>query len=701
MKTSKIALLVTAFLPILSFEATAQTPPEPDRDVVRISTSLIQLDMIVTDKNGKPIPDIRPDEIELFENGRKKKVTNFSFVPGTRYQEKPDDASKGKLVKQPVLPGSPVRLESVKRTVAIVVDDLLMSWSSSVWAKDALKKFVRDELQEGDLVAIIRTAGASGVVQQFTTDRQRLLASIDRPFNFGGLSFFNQERLIGGMVNPREGEIEKLRERMFGDGTIGVLNFVIRGMKDLPGRKSLVLITDKIILTDRDGAGGRSFSMNVYPVRRLIDNANRASVSIYPIHAPGLLVPMMNADDDILDIRLAGGETKTDGLFRVRQDATIDAQDGLKFLAQHTGGFAVINSNSITKGLRRIMDDQSYYLVAYDPDEDTFDNRRGPFDPRELRYNTHEIKVSRPGARVRFRSGFLRVSNEENKQPLGSVTEQIVTAITSPFTSNQIDVRMNAVFMADERRKPSVVSFINIDPAALTFTDLGDGRRKASFDMVAFTFDAEGRVLDERSKNFTVTVTDTQYDVLIKRGLIATFGLPLKKSGGHQLRLAVRDVSSARIGTANQFIDIPPVDSGKFGMSGAILSSGSSTALAAKEGVSLDTEDPMRYTSVRQFRTGMPLEFSLFAYNPKLDSQKKPRLLQSYRLYKDNQLIFTSTEREALLDDQPSMQSIAISGGLMLGADLLPGDYVIEVMVKDQNDKGRVATQFIQFEIVN
>jgi VWFA-related protein len=704
--TAAAALLYLSLFSSSAFSQSSQPAPSPtpDRDVVRISTSLIQLDVTVTDKNGNPISDLRPEEIELFQNGKKKKITNFSFIAGTRTQGKPEGNVKSSAGTQPIVPTTPVRLESVRRTVAIVVDDLNMSWTSSVWAKDALKKFVRDELQDGDLVAIIRTAGSSGLLQQFTTDRRQLLASIERRFSYGGLAFLKQERNIGGVKDPGEGQIEALRDRIFGEGTIGVLNFVVRGMRDLPGRKSVVLITDKVVVGDSGYAGTPSFSLNVESVRRLIDNANRASVSFYPIHAPGLVVPMMSAEDDVVDIRVEGRENITDDILfgrGGRQHQIINAQDGLRFLAQHTGGFAVINSNSITKGLRRIMDDQSYYLVAYDPDDEIFE-RRGPFEPANSKYNTHEIKVSRPGARVRFRTGFLGISNEKSEQkPTGSVTEQIVAAITSPFTTNQIDVRMNAVYMADEKRKPSVVSFINIDPAELTFTDLGSGRRKASFDMVAFTFDAEGRVLDERSKNFSVTVTDAQYDVLMKRGLIATFGLPLKKTGGHQLRLAVRDVASARIGTANQFVDIPPVDSGKFGMSGAILSSGSATGLAAKEGVSVDSEDPMRYTSDRQFRTGMPLEFSLFAYNPKLDSQKKPRLLQSYRLYKDNQLIFTSTEREVLLDDQPSMQSIAISGGLMLGAELLPGDYLIEVMVKDQNDKGRVATQFIQFEIVN
>src|ERR1700730_17545072 len=82
----------------LSISAVAQTPtaqpqaqpsrqqpstsqqPDSDDDVVKISTKLVQVDVVVTDKNGKPVADLKPEEVQIFEDGRPQKITHFSYV---------------------------------------------------------------------------------------------------------------------------------------------------------------------------------------------------------------------------------------------------------------------------------------------------------------------------------------------------------------------------------------------------------------------------------------------------------------------------------------------------------------------------------------------------------------------------------------------------------------------------------------------
>src|SRR5918912_27660 len=79
------------------------------------------------------------------------------------------------------MPVPPVRLrpEQVRRTIALVVDDLGLSFESTAFVRQALKKFVDQQLQPGDLVAIIRTAGGIGALQQFTSDKRQLYAAIE------------------------------------------------------------------------------------------------------------------------------------------------------------------------------------------------------------------------------------------------------------------------------------------------------------------------------------------------------------------------------------------------------------------------------------------------------------------------------------------------------------------------------------------
>lgn len=79
-------LFLLSFVAIQAQErrAISRPTPPPETDVVKISTNLIQVDVTVTDKSGNAVRDLRPDEIEIYENGKLQKVNNFSFVPGNR-----------------------------------------------------------------------------------------------------------------------------------------------------------------------------------------------------------------------------------------------------------------------------------------------------------------------------------------------------------------------------------------------------------------------------------------------------------------------------------------------------------------------------------------------------------------------------------------------------------------------------------------
>ncbi|MBK9528767.1 MAG: VWA domain-containing protein [Acidobacteria bacterium] len=192
----KCLLFFTLFL--LSFvaihaqerRAISRPTPPPESDVVKISTNLIQVDVTVTDKNGNAVRDLRPDEIEIYENGKLQKVNNFSFVPGNRTTtEEAARLAKENRKNSPnvILPSGPIRPEQVRRTIALVVDDLNLSFGSTAWVQDALKKFVNEQMQDGDLVAIIRTGAGVGALQQFTSDKRQLLAAIERVrFNMAG-----------------------------------------------------------------------------------------------------------------------------------------------------------------------------------------------------------------------------------------------------------------------------------------------------------------------------------------------------------------------------------------------------------------------------------------------------------------------------------------------------------------------------------
>src|SRR5438067_6726103 len=168
-----VACAAQAIVPI------AKPTPPTENEVVKISTNLVQVDVSVTDKSGKIVRDLRSDEIEIYQNGKKQDISNFTFISNTREVIAGQNAKAQPQPGVPV-PPTPVRVENVKRTIALVVDDLTLSFESTYYVRRALKKFVDEQMQDGDLVAIIRTGAGIGALQQFTTDKNQLYAAIEK-----------------------------------------------------------------------------------------------------------------------------------------------------------------------------------------------------------------------------------------------------------------------------------------------------------------------------------------------------------------------------------------------------------------------------------------------------------------------------------------------------------------------------------------
>lgn len=683
-------------------QTTAPTPPD-DQDVVKISTNLIQMDVTVTDKKGKVIRDLRPEEIEVYENGKRQKLSNFTFVSNVR-----EETSRG-VAKSPISPLPPprVRPEQVRRTIALVVDDLTLSWESTYHVRRALKKFVDEQMQDGDLVAIIRTAGGIGALQQFTTDRRQLYAAIEKVrFNASGsgkIGVFEPLRSLAPGADEAEGqgptmeemerELNEFRSSVFATGTMGAVNYVVRGMMELPGRKSILLMSDGFKLFAQDRNGFLESSRVMQSLQRLVDQANRASVVIYTLDPRGLQTLGLTAADD------TGGRTaeQIGEAMADRRNEVRETQDGLVYLARQTGGFAVINNNDLTGGVRRVMDDQSYYLVGYVPDDETF-------DPKTRRFNRLDIKVLRPDTRVRYRSGFFGVSNEARTASVETGNQKLVSALTSPFAVNDIDLRLNALFGRNPAKVPVIRSLLHIGPQNFAATDGPNDTKILKFDILAAGFGENGIVVDQISYTHTVTLNKDRYRSFLERGFVYDFTFPMKKPGAYQLRVALRDHVSGRVGSANQFVEVPDLKRKRLTLSGAGLESMTFEEWEKRNsGRGITAGDPLTDTSLRQYKIGSVLNYGFVIFNAKTDSSKQPRLSSKIRLIKDGQIIFEGKPQPVSLSDRLDPETVNYMGSLSLGASLGVGEYVLEVAITDNLAKGKNATaaNYIQFEIVD
>ncbi|HUS09380.1 MAG TPA: VWA domain-containing protein [Pyrinomonadaceae bacterium] len=760
MKRSLLAL-PTIFSLIISVSGQKPTaspapqPEQPDSDsVVRITANLVQVDAVVTDNKGRLVTDLRPEEIEIREDGQK--ITHFSFVSVEPSAIKPNAGNPGPLDKNgPPARGATLRPEQVGRTIALVVDDLGISFESIGFVRKGLKKFVDEQMQPGDLVAIIRTSAGMGALQQFTSDKRLLYAAIDRvrwnPRGRGGTGAFaafesNPLTRVSpetpGAGGPPQSPIFNsdgsqasgnsavdLNDRHIGDGlaqfrnevltvgTLGAVDYVVRGLHELPGRKSILLITDGLQLFNRTPFGFAALqnAQIEAKLRRLVDRANRASVVIYVMDSRGLQPLGLTAEDSTTNQSPAQVQARLD----MRRRDFVESQEDMAYLPDRTGGFTVKNRNDLGAGIKQVLDDQrGYYLVAYRPDDSTFDPKTG-----RRNYHTLTVKVKgRPGVKVRYRSGFYGFTDKELSSDSSTRGQQLIKAISSPFASTGVNLQLTSLFGNDKQLGSFVRSLLYIQGSDLTFTEEADGWNKAVFDVLAVTFGDDGQIVDQISRNHTLRVRGAEYGLIRQTGLEYPIILPIKKSGAYQLRTAIRDTASGRIGSASQFIDVPDIGKNRLTLSGLVLSgvdsrhagksspeiattngSTSMPGLGSTAGDTSDQVDPQSGPAVRRFRQGMMLHYSFLAYNAQLDKVAlRPQLQAQVRLFRDGQPVFTGKVQLIDFRNQADLKRLATGGTLRLGTDLKHGEYVLQVTVTDTlaKQKHSSATQWIDFEIV-
>lgn len=709
------SLPVIIFIFIFGSVVFSQTPtPTPNSaeidDVVKISTTLIQIDATVLDKNGKIVTGLSADDFEIYENGKQQQISNFSFV-----ELQPDKSPEAPIVKKdknsvpvPPVPGR-LRPDQVRRTVALVVDDLGLSFRSMFSVKAALKKFVAEQMQPNDLVTIIRTSAGSGALQQFTSDKRMLYASIERIRWYGlGRADVGVFQTVDPSDAPSSSQLEQLKQDTFTVGTLGAVSYVIRGMGELPGRKAVLLFSDGFKLTettsiadDKQVRGNVSNRLMV-AFRRLVDLANRSSVIIYGIDARGLVVAMPGADDGV-------GGTGGGGKFEMsagrsagevseeRQGLLFDTQQGLKYIAEQTGGFALINNNNLSKGVERVLNDQKgYYLLGYQPDDETF-------DPKKARFNKLTVKLKRPELSVRYRSGFFGIKDEEKRAVASTPRQQILAALTSPLNFGDIDLRLTSLFANDEQTGDFVRTIVYVKGGDLKFTAEKDGWHKSTFDVVAMIFGDDGTPVDEISRAETIRVRDATLQEIREKGFVSTITIPIKKAGGYQMRVVIRDSETARVGSASQFIEVPKLNKSRLGLSGILLQrlqlqNSKETTPATKQFQS----DEERDVATRSFRAGMTVRFGYGIYNAgTAKAIKTPRLTMQYRIFHDGQQIFASQEKDVVATEQSDARHLIAEGRFLLNKTIRPGDYVLQVIVRDLSVKEsrQIATQWIDFEV--
>ncbi|HEV2860749.1 MAG TPA: VWA domain-containing protein [Pyrinomonadaceae bacterium] len=683
-----------------------QEEDDSEDDVVRITANLVQFDTVVTDREGRQVTDLRPEDFEVLVDGKPQDITNFAYVStesGT-VSPKPVAAAKGAPAPPPAPPAR-LRPEQVRRTVALVVDDLGTSFESMAFARRALKKFVDEDMRPGDLVAIMRTSAGVGALQQFTADKQLLYKAIERvrwyPMGRSGVGAFaplegkplgTSSDVVGGDASRESSrELDRFREDLFSVGTLGALNFIIRGMRELPGRKAVVMFSDGFKIYNRDD---QEYTARVVEsLRRLTDLANRAAVTVYTVDARGLVAPGLTAADNTSGLTPTEIEQAMEG----RAAGLVDTQEGLEYLARQTGGAFVRNTNDLGQGIRRALEDQKgYYLIGFRPAAELFGTEQG-----RARFNRFEVKVRRAGLKTNTRGGFYGFTEGTARPVRRTRGEQMLAALTSPFTSGGLDLKLTTLFSSPGEQATYMDSLLHLNMGQFKFADEADGWKKATVDVVAIIFGENGQVVDQINRTENVRAKDDALRSILTDGLVYVMRVPVKKPGAYQLRVAVRDAATEKLGSASQYIEVPDLGKKRLALSGIILTSSPENRPAVPEGAF--GNPPLRDAALRRFPPGGSLDFSIDIFNAVLDrATSRPQLQVQTRLFREGQPVYEGRPQPVGLANQTDMKRLVFASRLRLGPALVPGDYVLQVVVTDllAKEKQRVTTQWIDFEVV-
>jgi VWFA-related protein len=706
--------------------AFSQTPPGQKQeiapeDVVRITTALVQTNVVVTDKNDHVIPDLKLGDFDIYENGKKQDLKFMEFVStdtGRRTEgERPASLPEGAEVPHDV------KTSELKRVIAFVVDDLTIPFADMAAVRQLLLDFVNKQMMDGDLVAIIRVIGGKGLLQQFTTDRQLLRRAIaqlsvstnpysafnnpaqDRqtsvPQRLGagasdsGISTPSQDVSFEdqGMVNFSDPNDDT--QRLFrGLMSLTTAEFVVDSLKEIPGRKSLVLISGGIPIFETSSTG-TVYSNVSYLLHHLSDHAIRAGVAVNTLDPRGLKASAGVVGFDMTPARsgLASEDPNfgRGGSSAMRADAPGSPNDdpfggllaggsehlGLDTLAKETGGISVVNTNDFKSGLDKVLARSSYYLLAYTP-TDKFDNK----------FRRIEIKVKRDGARVYAHRGY--VAREERASATPRTKEQaIVLAAKSPLSHNDLDVTANVVVKPlPAANKSEVGIHISIDANKLTFTQGPDGKHQTAFDVVGFIYDQFGKLRGGFSETINANLADEDYRQALKTGLTYSANTDLP-SGYFQVRVAVREASTGNLGTISRYLELPDLSKGRLAMSSIFL-------FAVNAADNKATPTPL--LAVRQLPHQQDLRYAALIYNAKASGGKQ-QLRARMIISQGAKILYQEPDQPI---ESATTSPVSKIGQMALGK-VPAGRYVLTLIVTDPlaDKKSDTVARSIEFTVAN
>jgi VWFA-related protein len=577
--------IVRVWLPIaastaLFCQGAAQAGQDEDqpRTTVRAISETVILDLVVRDRDGRPVEDLRQSEIEVYENGGRQEILSFRFVGGDRFGGG-ELSTRGLEGADPEERSTRVGFDPFRHVSLVTLVFERLPDTARHMARQAALHFIDTGMQENTLVAVFAIDNRLYLLEHYTNDRDALREAVLKATSGAYGQFDSQstdaiqgqmqeisrrlkrdeltDSILGGSsVTPDLQDMEEVQleevtlnvlrqaERMMlyqrGHQTVTALLALVEEAGRLSGRKTLILLS----------AGIQVPHAVVGRYRTLISQANRANVSIYTVDARGLTTEEIMSDSKYMLSQAvqASRDQRMTGLGRMvtRDEALIDeyAETSIRLnkygtldnLARSTGGFFVSGTNDPSHLVDRISEDiRSYYEVAYAPSIMEYDGRF-----REI-----TVRVTRPGIRVQSRSGYFALP-PGTQTPFQPYEIPMLVALNSDPRPRDFDFRSRILRFDPEGDEVRHVIVIEVPFQAFHFVeDRREGLYNTRFSILVLVKDESDRIVGRYTQDYPLRGPLDRVD-RVKSGSVVFMRETLFPPGHYTVESAVVDQVTRR-----------------------------------------------------------------------------------------------------------------------------------------------------------
>jgi VWFA-related protein len=667
MKTRHLTIVVAALL------AAAVQAQQERRPTFRSARDLVSVDVVVRDRSGNVVRDLKAEDFEVREDGRPQDVLSLSFQEIAADKVQPiataellagvDERLAASSTAAP--PPAPVPMTSAdvsgRRLMVLLFDLSSMQPEDVQRAIDSANTFVSDTMSAADLVAVATVSSALDVLTDFTGDRARVAATLAQLAYTEGTatpppdaSTAATDEAAAAAAEAAAAETDEL-DVFNNDVRLRALRTLAETLAPLEQRKAILYFSAGMQRSGQD---------NQIELRSAINAAVRGHVSIYPVDTRGLQAVVPGGD-----ARQASGRGTS--LFSGRgvsqQFARLaSSQDTLTSLAADTGGQAFTDTNNFGEAFARVQRDMSaYYLLGYSSTNPVKDGR----------FRRIQVRVKRDGLRIEARAGyfaerdFAHTSRSDRETQL---QEQMFAAVSS----TDVPVMVTGGFFRLAADRYYVPISVAVPGHAVPVKSEKD---EVSLDIMGIVMDEQGRPVGRMRE--TMKFPPGTGGTLAGKQVLYQSGVTLPP-GRFGVKVVVRENTDGRIGSFEAPITVPELKAAPVKVSSVVLSTQLQQAGRGRNQSPLVRDGVQLVPSVTHVVSkDQKLYFYYEVYEPG-EIEGGPQLKTSLAFYRGKVKVFETPAVERAAVDAADRKAALFQFELPAGS-FTPGLYTCQINIID------------------